>query len=41
MSRYDWVGNVIFWELCKSLDFDHTTKWYMQKLESGLEKEIH
>ena len=34
--RHDWVGNVIHWELCKKLKFGHTTKGYMQKLESVL-----
>ena len=24
------------WELCKRLEFDHTTKWYMHKQESVL-----
>ena len=22
-TRHDWVGKVIYWELCKSLKFDH------------------
>ena len=35
--RHDWVGKVIYWELCKRLKFEHTTKWHMQKLESFLE----
>ena len=38
-SRHDWVGKVIHWELCKKLNFDHTTKWYMHKQESVKEKE--
>ena len=33
MTRHDWVGKVIHWELCKKLEFDHTTKWYMHKSE--------
>ena len=28
-------------ELCKKLKFDHTTKWYMHKLESLLENKTH
>ena len=24
--RHDWVGNVIHWEMCKQLKFDHTNK---------------
>ena len=34
-------GLVIYWELCKKLKFDHTTKWYMHKLETVLENETH
>ena len=37
-TRHDWVGKVIFWELCKKLKFDHgicTTP------ESVLENVIH
>ena len=40
-SRDDWVGKVIHWELCKILEFNHTTKLYMHKLESILENETH
>ena len=40
-TRHDWVGKVIHWELCKKLNFDHTTKWYMHKPESVLENETH
>ena len=25
---HDWVGKVIYRELCKRLNFEHTTKWY-------------
>ena len=25
-TRYDWVGKVIHWELCKKLKFYHITK---------------
>ena len=35
------MGKVIYWELSKKLKFDHTTKWYMYKLESVLEKQTH
>ena len=30
---------VILWEFCKKLKFEHTTKWYVHKPESVLEKE--
>ena len=33
-NRHDWVEKGIHWELCKRLNFDHTTKWYMHKPES-------
>ena len=36
-TRYDWVGKVIHWELCKKLKFDHTNKWYMHHPDSVLE----
>ena len=38
---HDRVGKVIHWELYKKLKFEHTTKWYMHKLESILENEMH
>ena len=25
-SKHDWVGKVIYWELCKRLKFDHADK---------------
>ena len=33
-SKYDWVMKVIHWELCKKLNFEHTTKRYKYKAES-------
>ena len=36
-TRHEWIGKVIQWELCKRLEFDHTTKWYMHTPESLLE----
>ena len=39
--RLDWEENVIHWELCKKLKFDHTTKWYMHKPESVQVNETH
>ena len=32
---YDWVGMVIYWELCK--EFHHTKKWYMYEPGAVLE----
>ena len=40
-TRHDWVGNVIYWELCKKMKFDYTNKWYMQNPESILVSEMH
>ena len=40
-NRYDWVGKVIHWELCKKLKFHHTNKWYMHKAESVLENGMY
>ena len=28
-TRYDWVVEVIHWELCKEFKFDHTARWFM------------
>ena len=28
-TRHDWFGQVIHWEMCKKLKFDHTNKWYI------------
>ena len=39
-TRQNWVGKVIYWELCKKLTSDHT-KWYMHKPESVLEDKTH
>ena len=35
------MGEVIHWELCKKLKFDHTTKWYMHNPTSVQENEMH
>ena len=40
-TRLDWLEKVIHWELCKRLNFNHTTKRYMHKPESVLENETH
>ena len=40
-TRHAWMGKVIYWELCKSLKFDHTNKWDMHSSESVLENETH
>ena len=40
-TTHDWVGEVIHWELCKKLKFDHIDKWYMHKSESVEENETH
>ena len=38
-TRHVWVEKVVHWELCKRLNFDHTTKWYMQNPEYILEND--
>ena len=38
-TQYDWVGNVIHWELCKRFKFDYINKWYMHNSDSILENE--
>ena len=39
MTRHDWVGKVILWELSKKLKYENNTKWYIHKPESVLENE--
>ena len=41
ITRDKWLGKVIDLELSKRLKFDHTDKWYMPKLGSVQENEIH
>ena len=40
-TRPDWVGKKIHREFCKWLNFDHTIKWDMPKVESVLENKSH
>ena len=40
-TKYDWVGKVIHWELCKKLKFDHTCKWYLHNPTSILQNNTH
>ena len=38
-TKHVWVGEMIHWELCKKLKFDHTKKWFMHNPESVEENE--
>ena len=40
-TRYDWVGKIIHWEMCKKFKFDHTNKWYMHNPAPVLENNTH
>ena len=40
-ARHDWVGKVIYWEMCKKLKFDHANKWYMHNPAPVLENDTH
>ena len=40
-TRYDWVGKVIHWEMCKKFKFGHTNNWYMHHPTSVLENETN
>ena len=40
-TRYDWVGKVIHWEMCRKFKFHHTNKWYMRNPASVLENVTH
>ena len=39
MTKHDWVGKVIHWEMCKKFKFDHTNKWCMQNPARVLEND--
>ena len=41
LSRHDWVGKVIHWEMCKKFKFDHSNKWYMHNTAAALENDTH
>ena len=40
-NRQEWVGMVIYWELCKEFEFDSKNKRYMHMPESVLENEMN
>ena len=40
-TRHDWVGQVIYRELCKKLKYDRTKKWYMHNPTSVLKNDTH
>ena len=40
-TRYNSVGKVIHWEMCKKFKFDHTNKWYMHNPAPVLENNTH
>ena len=40
-TRHDWVGKVIYWEMCKKFKFDHINKWYMHNPAPVLENNTH
>ena len=40
-TKYDLVGKVIHWEICKKFKFDHTNKWYIHNPAPVLENDTH
>ena len=40
-TKYDWVGKVIHWEMCKKFKFNHTDQWYMHNLASVLKNDTN
>ena len=40
-ARHDCVGKVIYWEMCRKFQFDHTNKWYMPNIAPVLENDSH
>ena len=41
LTRHKRAGRGIYWELCKRLNFDNNTEWYLCKSKSLLENETH
>ena len=39
--RHDWVGKVIYNEMCEKFKFHHTNKWYMHNPAPVLENDTH
>ena len=40
MTRHDWLGKVIHWEMCEKIKFDHINKWYMRNSAADTHKLI-
>ena len=40
-TRHNWVGKVIYWEMCKKFTFDQTNKWYIHNPATVLENNTH
>ena len=40
-ARYDWVGKVVHWEMCRKFQFNLTNKWYMHNPASVIENDSH
>ena len=40
-ARHDWVGKLIYWEMCRKFQFDHTNKWYLHNPAPVLENDSH
>ena len=40
-ARYDWVGKVVHWEMCRKFQFVHTNKWYMHNPAPVKENDTH
>ena len=40
-ARHDWVGKVVYWEMCRKFQFDDTNKWYMHNTAPVLENATH
>ena len=41
MTKHEWVGKVIHWEIFRKFQFAHTNKWYMHNPAPVLEKYSH
>ena len=40
-TRHDWVGKVIYRQMCKKFKFDHVNKWYKHIPATVLENDTH
>ena len=40
-TENNWVGKVMYRDMCKKFEFDHMDKWYMQNSASAQENDTY